>query len=70
MGVDLPLIARGAELAVLVEAIVAVADGHGETVMLCGEAGIGKRYDLKLWMRVGAHGIPSCSGLCEVSRVG
>jgi predicted ATPase/DNA-binding CsgD family transcriptional regulator len=42
VGADLPLVARGAELAVLTGAIEAAKDGRGEAVLLTGEAGVGK----------------------------
>jgi DNA-binding CsgD family transcriptional regulator len=42
VGADLPLIARRAELAILIGAIEAARCGRGEAVLLTGEAGVGK----------------------------
>ncbi len=42
MGADLPLVARGAELAILTGAIEAAKSGRGDAVLLTGEAGVGK----------------------------
>jgi hypothetical protein len=42
VGADLPLIARRAELALLISAIEAAKCGRGEAVLLTGEAGVGK----------------------------
>jgi predicted ATPase len=42
VGVDLPLVSRSTELAVLTDAIDAATRGQGEAVLLTGEAGVGK----------------------------
>jgi AAA ATPase domain len=42
VGADLPLVARGAELAILTGAIEAAKSGRGDAVLLIGEAGVGK----------------------------
>ena len=42
VGADLPLVGRRAELAVLAGAIEAARRGRGETVLLAGEAGVGR----------------------------
>jgi hypothetical protein len=42
VGTDLPLVARRAELAILMGAIEATRRGQGEAVLLTGEAGVGK----------------------------
>ena len=42
VGSDLPLVARSAELAILIGAIEATRRGRGEAVLVTGEAGVGK----------------------------
>src|SRR5918997_2765100 len=42
MASELPLVARGSELATLTAVLTALAKGRGQAVLLIGEAGIGK----------------------------
>jgi predicted ATPase len=42
VGVELPLVSRRTELAVVTDAIDAAVDGRGQAVLITGEAGVGK----------------------------
>ena len=63
LGVEDPLFGREAELASAVEVVASVADGHGRTILLVGEPGIGKtRFAEALATRAGARGFRTARG--------
>jgi predicted ATPase len=59
------LLERGAELAVLDEALDAALDGQGSVAVILGEAGIGKTSVLRMFMAAAKNRARVLSGSCD-----